>query len=78
MRYLLLIFLAIACAPSHERKTDYSLPAELSDCKIFYISDGSKGLYVVRCPNSYTSTTWTRSCGNKCTTTEHVTIVEKI
>lgn len=77
MRHLLIIFLAIACSPYHKPKTDYSLPTELVDCKVFVISDGMKDLYVVRCPNSNTTTSWNRSCGNKCTTTEYLTVVNK-
>jgi hypothetical protein len=77
MKYLLLIFLSMACSASHERKTDYSLPPELADCKIFYISDGSKGLYVVKCPNSDVTTSWTHSCGKNCTKTEYLQVVTR-
>jgi hypothetical protein len=72
MKYLPIIFLAIACSPYHKPRVGYSVPPELSDCKIFTISDGWKELYVVKCPNADTTTSWTRSCGKNCTTTEHV------
>jgi hypothetical protein len=77
MIYILIIFLAISCSPYHKPKTEYSLPSELKDCKIFEISDGSKTLYVVKCPNATTTTSWTRTCGKNCTTTEHLTLVHK-
>lgn len=80
MKYIPLLFLALACAgPKHEELPDYSLPPELKDCKVFVIRDGglnSKELYVVRCPNTMTTTSWTRHCGKSCSTTEHVTLVE--
>ena len=56
MKYLLIIFFAIACSPYHKPKTGYSVPPELQDCKIFVISDGIQDLYVVKCPNSNTTT----------------------
>jgi hypothetical protein len=77
MKYVLLIFLNIACSPSYEHKPNYAFPPELEDCKVFTISDGSKLLYVVRCPNSEVTTSWNRSCGNKCATTEHLQTVMK-
>jgi hypothetical protein len=76
MKYLLIIFLTIACSPYHKPKKEYSLPPELSDCKIFLISDGIQDLYVVKCPNADTTTSRRRSCGKKCITTDHVTVTE--
>jgi hypothetical protein len=75
MKYLFIFFLAISCSPYNRTKTKYSLPLELEDCRIFLISDGAKDLYVVKCPNADTTTSWTRSCGKNCETTEHVTLV---
>jgi|688.fasta_scaffold949377_2 hypothetical protein len=73
MKYLI-IFLMVSCSPHHTPQTKYSLPSELKDCKIFLISDGVKELYVVKCPNADTTTSWTRSCGKNCTTTEHAMV----
>lgn len=39
----------------------YEMPEGLSDCKIYYMNNGgfiANPLYVVRCPMSYTSTTF--------------------
>jgi hypothetical protein len=80
MRYLPILFLALACSPKHEEMPDYSLPPELKDCKVFMISDGGpnrKELYVVKCPNAVTTTSWTAECGDSCTTTEHLTLVQE-
>lgn len=46
--------------------SDYTLPSELSDCKIVKLvgSGISTDLYVVRCPNS--STTARYHCGKNC------------
>lgn len=77
MKYILLIFLSIACSPSYKHMPDFALPPELQECKVFNISDGNKDLYVVRCPNSEVTTSWTRSCGKGCIRTEHVTVVSK-
>lgn len=77
MKYLFLIFLTIACSPYNKTQKDYSLPPELSDCKVFIISDGLKDLFVVKCPNADTTTSWTRNCGKGCTRTEHATVVHR-
>ena len=77
MKYLALILVAIACSPKHKEIPDYLMPPELKDCKVFMISDGGingKELYVVHCPKAITTTSWDRSCGKTCTTTEHVTV----
>lgn len=76
MKYLILFLLTIACAPNHKEKKDYSLPAELADCKVFWISDGWKDLYVLRCPNSSTTTSWSESCGKNCYTQKNVQVIE--
>jgi hypothetical protein len=77
MKYLFLIFFIIACSPYHKTKPDYSLPDDLKDCKVFLISDGSKELYVMKCPNASTTTSWTYSCGKNCIKTEYATVVYK-
>lgn len=45
---------------SKEKTSSYTLPAGLEDCHIYRVTpDGmGKTLYVVRCPNSNTSTTY--------------------
>ena len=47
-----------ACAPNSEDKSAKfsSMPEGLKDCKVYFISDGIKSLYVVRCPNSQVTT----------------------
>jgi hypothetical protein len=62
MKFLAVILLAmsaVACTPNYQDDTGkYSvLPAELKDCKFYYVggSDGSR-ITVVRCPNSETTT----------------------
>lgn len=77
MKYLLLIFLGMACSPYYKPRPDYKMPPELKDCKVFLIGDGNKDLFVVKCPNGDTTTAWVRNCGKNCTTTEHVTLVHK-
>lgn len=80
MRYIPILFLVLACSPGHKELPDYSLPSELKDCKVFMIRDDgvlAKALYVVKCPNATTTTSWTRRCGKNCTTTEHVTLVQE-
>jgi hypothetical protein len=47
------------CDPTYREPANFSVvPPELSDCKVYWISNGYEGLYVVRCPNSQTSATW--------------------
>jgi hypothetical protein len=80
MRYIPILFLALACSLKHEEIPDYSLPSEFKDCKVLMIINGglsNKALYVVKCPNATTTTSWTRTCGRNCTTTEHVTLVQE-
>jgi hypothetical protein len=49
--------LAAGCQPS-VTVPDYPLPTELSDCKLFKLSNGIDDITVARCPNSTTSTTF--------------------
>lgn len=57
-----------ACTPGAEREYGYDavMPPELADCKVFYISDGIRGLYVTRC-GLETTTSWSENCGKSCT-----------
>lgn len=50
--------LAACGEPSYKPLTQVALPPELSDCKVFQISDGTHDINVVRCPNSDTSATY--------------------
>jgi hypothetical protein len=64
MKYLLALVILSSCSPSSKQSTSYtSLPEELKDCKIFYISNGFNELTVVRCPNSDTAVEYTEQCG---------------
>lgn len=61
MKYLILIITALvltACTPSVEETTEnWKLNKDLSDCKVYFLHNGSiKSLTVVRCPNSATAT----------------------
>lgn len=65
---LFLIFLLTLSLSACEKTTrqingSYLLTEGLEDCKIYELSGGSGTLYVVRCPNSQTSTTWNRQQG---------------
>lgn len=77
IKYLVLIFFIFSCSPYYKSKPDYSLPPELDGCKVFLISDGSKDLYVIKCPNEQPTVSWERSCGKQCITTEHLKVVYK-
>lgn len=49
-----------ACQPSYEVLQPQVTPPELADCNfIKWNPYGSRDLYIVRCPNSTTNTTWT-------------------
>lgn len=74
MKYIPILFL-LACSPYHKTHTDYSLPPELIDCKVYTISNGFKDLYVVKCPNQQPITNWDRSCGKNCKTTESIRVI---
>jgi hypothetical protein len=74
---LLAVMLGYGCSPYSKQKTEYPLPPELKDCKIYNISDGNADLYVVVCPNATTSTSWSESCGKNCTKTTHVNLVRR-
>ena len=64
MKCLLLLFAIlsmIGCSASTEEvSSGFSMPRELSGCKVFKMSNGSRMLYVVACPESI-STNWQTS-----------------
>jgi hypothetical protein len=74
---LCIILAMYGCSPYSREKTEYPLPPELKDCKIYNISDGNEDLYVVVCPNATTSTSWSVSCGKNCTKTTHVNFLRR-
>lgn len=56
---LIASMLLIGCDPSHSDVTeDFSLPEEMSDCKIFSVCSSLRCLQAIRCPNSQTTTTY--------------------
>lgn len=73
----ILILSFVGCdAKTVDMTSEYKLPPELNDCNFYYVRGGgsSKDLYVVRCPNSSTSTTWNEQQG-KTTTSETVSTI---
>lgn len=64
MKKILAIFavciLLSGCGPSVSHAGDIGLAVgmidDLKDCKTYQVSDGMKSMYIVRCPNSTTST----------------------
>lgn len=79
MKKLAIVLMALtlaACNPKAEQKYGYKkvMPPELSDCKVFYIYDGTKSLYVTRCGFD-TNTSWDETCGKKCVRTESVALI---
>lgn len=62
MKHLIIIaaLLIAGCTPeTKEISANYVLPKGLEDCQIYEMSAPTARLYVVRCPNSTTSTTTT-------------------
>lgn len=51
------------CKAYTEQKTFPVMPDDLKDCKVHYVSNGSTGLYIGRCPNSTTTTVTTGKNG---------------
>ena len=79
MKTIALLLLLVSCGSSYQEKTGYSMPPELQGCKVFSISDGgmtSPNLYVVKCPNQQTTTSFMRSCGKSCTKREYVQVTQ--
>lgn len=77
MKYLFLIIFLAGCSAYHEEKTEYSLPPELKDCKVFIVSDGKKELFVIKCPNEQPAVSWEKICGKNCYTTVHSKILTR-
>ena len=76
---IILALLLCGCSKSTERiDSKYVLPSGLEDCKIYRLnSEGlTRALYVVRCPNSDTSTNWSERSG-KSTTYHNVNVVSE-
>lgn len=75
MKKGLLLFLAVimlsGCEPeSKDIGGNYTMPEGLEDCHVYRLDPGlGKILYVVRCPNSQTTTSYTE---NKNTTSNSV------
>lgn len=59
---LLTVTMLAACTPGYETDTGFTaMPPELQDCSIVSLrSEHGSSLYVVRCPNSCTSTRWAK------------------
>ena len=60
MKKVYLILSAImlfGCEPHANERTDLTvLPEGLKDCKFYWVSNGTGGMNVARCPNSSTTT----------------------
>lgn len=52
------LFLVAACERQAPAEKSYIMPEDLKDCKVIQIDGDGPFLYVVRCPNSTTSTRW--------------------
>lgn len=60
MKYALIIvasLMLVGCSDSI-KEMDFRLPQELADCSIHRLSNGWNSIYVTRCPNSQTTTTY--------------------
>lgn len=81
--FLVLVLTGCNEAKTHDVSSSYILPEGLSDCKVFYmIGKGSAdNIAVVRCPNSNTSSqysrTYTDGDNNSHTVTYRSAIVEE-
>ena len=76
---IILALLLCGCSKStDEIDSEYVLPSGLEDCKIYKLAPGglARTLYVVRCPDSNTSTNWSEWNG-KYTTYHNVNVVSK-
>ena len=70
---MLCLLVTVSCSRGFsDQSENYTLPSELSDCKIYRLTtELGNNLMVVRCPESSTSTTY--SCGKNCKRT--VTVI---
>jgi hypothetical protein len=77
---LLVLIVLLGCSPKSSQSTDHNtvmntIP-ELKGCKAFTVSDGYKELWIVRCPNSHTtSINEVHSCGKNCTSHSDTSII---
>lgn len=47
------------CSPSYtDKSSTFLMPEGMKDCKVYKLEGSDKTLYVVRCPQSETSTTF--------------------
>ena len=65
MKKLIMTFVVV-CLVGCEKSTEeisgtFNMPEELKDCKMYKLSKGMINVFVVRCPQSSTSTTY--NCG---------------
>lgn len=74
---LCMALLLAGCSPGYEESKGHelALPPELSDCKIYKVSDGLRTLYITRCSRG-TTTSWTEACGKGCVRYEDSSLVE--
>lgn len=57
MKYLLLLcLLLVGCTTAQETTSSWDIPKGLKDCKVYTVSSTLNTLYVMRCPNSQTTT----------------------
>lgn len=76
-RWVLAVLMALTglvlggCKAETEDKTsDYVLPMELHDCKVYRMSnDAGSSMFIVRCPNSATAATYKSGKTSKTTLT---------
>lgn len=62
---VILVLMITACSKETKNISErYQPPEELSDCKVYRMrSEGGNAITLVRCPNSSTTTSYTRSSG---------------
>lgn len=62
---VILTLILTACSKETKNISErYQLPKELSDCKVYSMrAEGGFNITLVRCPNSSTTTSYTRSSG---------------
>lgn len=74
---LMMILFLVGCDTKTTTTTGaYSLPSELSECKVYYLqSSTQRDLTVMRCPNASTTTTISERQG-KTTVFRNVTIID--
>lgn len=80
MKYLLILLTAVLLTGCEDKAAEYSgtdvkLPNGLADCRTFIATVAKHEVYVIRCPNSQTSTerTWRQG---KTTRHDDVTTIE--